>query len=288
MQRPKTAQLPLTPTDRQKPAEVCWRHKQLEDVVLLNGEYQKDFVPHMHDFMTLVLVTRGTFRLRVDDFIGRAEAGDVIAIGPNQLHGASPVSKDGWAMRTIQAPAHMFVGNEDGCGCDKGTSLRFERPLLPNSAIGASLIKKVQKVGPQDTTSQAETDFLRLSTWFRKNACRFTPKASADADCDLGFKGAKSLILDELFSTTSIEEISKRAGMSVYTFIRRFKREFGVSPHSWRVLCRIEEAARMLGEGKRLVNVAYDCGFSDQAHLSRSFKRVYGVTPGQYRARFEM
>lgn len=45
---------------------------------------------------------------------------------------------------------------------------------------------------------------------------------------------------------------------------------------------RASEAARLLTEHVPLVDVAAMCGFTDQSHMGRIFKKVFGVTPGQY------
>ena len=49
---------------------------------------------------------------------------------------------------------------------------------------------------------------------------------------------------------------------------------------------RIARARRLLSMGEQPASVAGDCGFYDQAHLTRLFKSVHGVTPGNYRAAF--
>ncbi len=47
---------------------------------------------------------------------------------------------------------------------------------------------------------------------------------------------------------------------------------------------RVEEAARRLAEGAApLAQIALECGFCDQSHLSRTFKRLMGLTPGAWR-----
>jgi AraC-like DNA-binding protein len=47
-------------------------------------------------------------------------------------------------------------------------------------------------------------------------------------------------------------------------------------------LVRVNRAREMLRRGEPISRVAFDTGFSDQSHLTRRFKRVVGVPPGQY------
>jgi AraC family transcriptional regulator len=82
----------------------------------------------------------------------------------------------------------------------------------------------------------------------------------------------------------NLSRLAKVAAMSVYHFARRFKETAGVSPHAYVVSRRVGRAQHMLQRGKsRLVDIATECGFSSQVHLTTVFRRELGVTPGEYR-----
>jgi len=63
-----------------------------------------------------------------------------------------------------------------------------------------------------------------------------------------------------------------------------FRRATGVPPHSFQLQERVARVQRLLRAGSSIADVAYFCGFSDQSHLARTFKKVVGVTPGVFRA----
>jgi AraC-like DNA-binding protein len=64
--------------------------------------------------------------------------------------------------------------------------------------------------------------------------------------------------------------------------MRTFRRDVGLSPHAYLTQIRVEAAKKLLSEGASIVDVASDIGFTDQSHFTRHFKRITGVTPGQY------
>jgi AraC family transcriptional regulator len=67
-------------------------------------------------------------------------------------------------------------------------------------------------------------------------------------------------------------------------FSRSFKRTFGESPHAFVIRCRLELAARyMLQTDASLSDIALRCGFTDQAHLCKHFRRSTGQTPAAWR-----
>ena len=85
-----------------------------------------------------------------------------------------------------------------------------------------------------------------------------------------------------VFENMPMEGIAEEVGLSTFTLIRRFKSEYGTSPHAWRMQARANAAAKCLRDKVPLCEAAASCGFFDQAHMSRVFKKVFGVTPGQY------
>ena len=84
-----------------------------------------------------------------------------------------------------------------------------------------------------------------------------------------------------------LTEVSQLVGLSQYHFVRQFKKSVGITPHQYVMQQRVEMAKRML---KRqtipLSDIAFDCGFSNQSHLGRVFKRYTGTTPKRYQQEF--
>ena len=74
-------------------------------------------------------------------------------------------------------------------------------------------------------------------------------------------------------------------GLNAYHFARQFKAATGLPPHQYVILRRVERARQLLQAGTdlSLAEVAAGAGFSDQSQFSRHFKRLLGVTPGQFR-----
>ena len=87
-----------------------------------------------------------------------------------------------------------------------------------------------------------------------------------------------------LSASLSCEELARLARLSVSYFARAFKCTFGYSPHVFLMRRRMERAqGLMLETNAPLAQIALDCGFADQAHLSRSFLRFTGERPASWR-----
>jgi AraC-like DNA-binding protein len=79
-----------------------------------------------------------------------------------------------------------------------------------------------------------------------------------------------------------LARLAKEVGLSPFQVVRAFKRRFGVPPHVYQLTVRIARARRLLLQGVATADVAAECGFVDQSHLSRHFKQHVGVTPVAY------
>jgi len=79
-----------------------------------------------------------------------------------------------------------------------------------------------------------------------------------------------------------LETLASRVGLSRFQALRAFKRRYGLPPHAYQLCLRVARARSMLNAGAPPADVAVRCGFVDQSHLNRHFKRHLGVTPMQY------
>jgi AraC-like DNA-binding protein len=79
-------------------------------------------------------------------------------------------------------------------------------------------------------------------------------------------------------------ELSVQAGLSRFELVRRFRQHTGLTPHAFQTNLRIGRARGMLSAGEPIARVAASCGFADQPHMTRVFKRAVGVTPGVFAA----
>jgi AraC family transcriptional regulator len=88
----------------------------------------------------------------------------------------------------------------------------------------------------------------------------------------------------KLSENITLEDLAGLAGLSSYHFSRKFKADLGMAPHAYVLSRRIDKAKSLLnGSRLPLKLVAAECGFTDQSHLSRVFRKFLGVTPNNFR-----
>ena len=95
---------------------------------------------------------------------------------------------------------------------------------------------------------------------------------------------ATEYMRENLASRIELSDLAALTGLSQSHFSRSFKAATGLPPYRWHLNARIERAQRLLLETEAtLVQVALATGFADQAHMTRVFRKVIGVTPSQWK-----
>ena len=93
---------------------------------------------------------------------------------------------------------------------------------------------------------------------------------------------ALTFLKANLHETISIDELAQLAGMSRATFHRKFKELTTYSPIQFIKLHRLNDASRLILNGSKVGDAAYQVGYSSQSQFSRDFRRYFGQSPRQW------
>lgn len=262
----------------------CWNAPDLHESILYHGWYNHEFMAHSHDVLTFILVTGGAVRIDVDETSHTVGKGQFVAIGAHQVHAARPLDGRGWRMRSL----HLHPGTlARSCGLPAANAgnLRFHKPVHAAGTPIGSLFFDIHYCSQVDGAAGERGDrFGLFLDWLSQNLDVLGPQTVGAPCVDERAELARKILAETLFENVSLNELAGEVGMSPFALIRNFKKSFGICPHTWRLQERANEVARLLRSRVSLVEAAGACGFSDQSHMARVFKKVFGVTPGQYRA----
>jgi AraC family transcriptional regulator len=94
----------------------------------------------------------------------------------------------------------------------------------------------------------------------------------------------KTHIDTHLGGSLRTKDLAQLVQLSSFHFCRVFRVSFGQSPHTYVMRRRVERAqGLMLSTNQALGQIALDCGFADQAHFTKTFRRLCGESPGEWR-----
>jgi AraC-like DNA-binding protein len=124
----------------------------------------------------------------------------------------------------------------------------------------------------------------RLRALFSQVNTRY-PAEAAITDIDKEFlKKAEQAVLDNLSNTQfDVDSFAAKLKMNRRQFYRKFKAISDQTPHEYIIIIRLSKAAELLlAGGLNISEVGYQVGFSDPAHFTRAFTKVYGKSPKKY------
>jgi AraC family transcriptional regulator len=123
-----------------------------------------------------------------------------------------------------------------------------------------------------------------LAIHLLRNYCAVQPKPLCydDGLSPSRLRQVKDYVNEHLNQDLKLIELSEITHLSPYYFLRLFKQRMGITPHQYILQQRIEKAKHLLQHSKlSIAEIAARTGFSDQSHLTRCFRRKFGVTPKQ-------
>jgi AraC family transcriptional regulator len=121
----------------------------------------------------------------------------------------------------------------------------------------------------------------------RRHSNRADSAPSERSACDLpggDFARAIAFMRANIGRSIDLREIASATRRSPGHFARQFRQSTGLAPHQYLLRLRTEMAQHLLAEtGRSVADIALECGFANQEHLTRFFKRAVGATPATYR-----
>jgi AraC-like DNA-binding protein len=94
----------------------------------------------------------------------------------------------------------------------------------------------------------------------------------------------RDLIVADPTARHPIEAFEAVSGLDRWALARQFRAAFGTCPSNFRTMRQLDQARRMIKGVRPLAEAALEAGFADQSHMSRMFKRAYGLTPAKWAA----
>jgi transcriptional regulator GlxA family with amidase domain len=114
--------------------------------------------------------------------------------------------------------------------------------------------------------------------------CSDQPRTSAGGLSKRKLIQVIDFINAHLSEDLSLAAIAREVNISLYHFVRLFKASTGLTPHQYLMQQRIARAMQLLRHTDLpIAQVAIDCGFANQSHFARYFRRFIGVSPRQFR-----
>ncbi len=239
---------------------------------------------HWHEEFQLCLIEAGEGDLTYRGQSHPTPPASLFIVHPGEVHSNRSFQLTGCSYRTLFIEPEMMrsvAAELSGRGCGV--------PFFPSTIVfdkePLSLFTRLH-MALENSSATLERQTLLLE-FIGHMVARFgEERASTDSlkrSRTTSIKRACEYLREHYAENVFLDELSALVNLSPFHFSRLFTEQVGIPPHAFQTQLRIARARSLLLRGHSISQIAARTGFADQSHLTRHFKRLVGVTPGQYR-----
>ncbi len=261
-----------------------WRDPVLRDLEMLRATYiDYSFSRHAHEGFGIAIVESGAMEFEYRGAMHVAPAGSIVVTHPGEMHTGQAVLETGWTYRTL-LPAVDWLQQAAAGLTEKRTSSMpyFASPVIHDTRLNQQMVALHATLENSPSALERESRFLWGLARLIQGYASDRPRAKALGKEHHAVQQIRDYLSAGYVNNISLTELATQVGLKPLRLLRVFKGEIGLPPHAYLTQVRVYQAKRLLTAGWSIAESAVETGFVDQSHLHRHFKKIVGVTPGQY------
>ncbi|WED23561.1 AraC family transcriptional regulator [Vibrio sp. JC009] len=256
---------------------------ELGGLEILSAKYDKqNFSRHSHEGYTIGVIDNGAQRFYRTGGHHVAPQDTIILVNADEVHSGHSATEGGWSYRAMYPLPEQLEQITKDLNLPKYGAPYFPEAVVADPELGNQLRLVF------NTLENSDNRLLRETLIYGTLVKLIGKHARSRLNPDLQGKTQRQLLLVKEFlddfpqADVSLDELARLAALSPYHLVRSFQKEFGLPPHAYQIQSRLRMARKLLKEGHSISDTAQECGFHDQSHFHRHFKKANGYTPGQY------
>ncbi|MGB0906012.1 MAG: AraC family transcriptional regulator [Maricaulaceae bacterium] len=229
------------------------------------------YTPHRHDTYAVGVTLHG---IQTFDYRGatmHSQPGQMVILHPDELHDGRAGTNEGFRYKTL------YIRPSAIQGVLRGQALPFIKGGVSfDTRLWAILTPLLCDFETPLSNLQCQDAIYDLATTLSTLSGQHSTKQIFNYKAAEIARRYIDETLDDDLTLDDLEHVSRQ---DRWQLSRDFRAAFGTSPYRYKTLRRLEQARSMLLSGDTLARTAVNCGFSDQSHSGRQFKKTYGMTP---------
>jgi AraC-like DNA-binding protein len=259
-----------------------YRQPALHDLEVLHARFvEHRFTRHSHDYYVIGYVESGVQAFSYQGARHITPPGHAFLVNPGEPHTGEAATPAGYVYRTVYPRATLMqsLGAEVVHGA---TSPFFTRAVVRDDALAVPLARFHRAVAGSEPSMAVESHLVAAVTYLLQHYADRPGIRAAGLDERAAIRRARAYIDAHFDTDVSLSQLSGLAHLSPFYFARAFRKAVGLPPHAYLEAVRIRKARDLIDSGLAIADTAVAVGYADQSHFTRRFKRVLGITPGQF------
>jgi AraC-like DNA-binding protein len=244
---------------------------------------------HSHEGYSFGVTEDGAQSFRCRGAGHTSVTGMVMAFNPDDPHDGRPTDDLGFTYRIIHIGTDLVAEVLGDITGRPAPLPLFTQPVLTDSVLARNL-SALHRALLGGATALRRDELLAavVGSMARRAAVRPIVSSGDGPPTWTGTAGAAvARRAREVIDATAGDDITTAqlaevAGCSRFALHRAFSAAYLMTPGDYQRLVRLRSARRLIAQGWSIGDAAADAGFADQSHLTRWFRRYYGITPGGY------
>lgn len=260
-----------------------WLAQDLNNLELLRATYiTHTFTRHTHDGYAIGIIEKGAETFYYRGAIHTAPAGSIVIINPGEIHTGQAADETGWVYRMLYPKVDLVQRAAAEVSGQQRDMPDFPNPVIQDNYL-VNLIRQLHVVLEQSTsTLERESHFISTLAQLIARHADGRPRLRSAPIGHQAVRRAREYIDAHYTKNITLDQLASITSLSPFHLTRIFRQMVGLPPHLYLTQVRIEQAKTLLTRGWPVAHVAVETGFFDQSHFTKRFKRIVGVTPGQY------
>ncbi|MEM6254730.1 MAG: AraC family transcriptional regulator [Cyanobacteria bacterium P01_D01_bin.156] len=260
-----------------------WRDPALRGLEMLHATYVTySFSRHAHDGFGIAIVESGVMEFDYRGASHLVPAGSIGIVQPGEMHTGHALLETGWTYRTLLPAVGWLQQAAKELNEGSDSMPYFASPVIQDKRLNQQLISLHRTLETSPSLLERESCFLWGLTQLVHRYATNRPQASSIGQENAAVRQVQEYLNYHYTQNISLEALAKLVNLSPFRLLRAFRKQTGLPPHAYLNHVRIKQAKQLLTLGYPIAETAIATGFSDQSHLHRHFKKMVGVTPGQY------
>lgn len=247
------------------------------------SKYEGDWhsILHTHYFTELFYVTKGKGDFVVEDKAFPVKEQDLVIINPNVAHTEKSYLSNPLEYIAVGIDGLGFSSKEEGVSATHHV-LHFREQREELDFCLRMLLQEAETTLPyREAICQDLLDMILIILLRQTN---FTLSVISSKRASLACGIAKRHIDTHYKEPITLQSLAELTHVSKFYLAHSFTQDYGMSPINYLIAKRIEESQNLLrSTDHSIAQVASFTGFSSQSYFSQSFKKITGLSPGEYR-----